>query len=151
MSFTGLGPQKFVARRMLWARFDDDDVPRAIEARAIVTGDAPPNRSARILDADGWSPCELREIAIETPSVEDPPDRIVASLTRADGSSGELEGTVECFIPLSRPGPELSRIYTSLGFARFRSGARRGAGMYEYSRVAESVLTTTDTNDDDSD
>jgi hypothetical protein len=151
MSFTGLGPQKFVTRRMLWARFEDDDAPRAIEARAIVTDAAPPSRSARILDADGWSLCELRELAIETLSVEDPPHRIVASLTRADRSSSELEGTVECFIPLSRPGPELSRIYTSLGFARFRMGARRGAGMFEYSRVAESMLTSTDANDDDSD
>jgi hypothetical protein len=73
-------------------------------------------------------------------------------LTRSDGSSRELEGSVECFIPLSRPGPEQSRIYTSLGFASFRSGAHRGAGMFEYSRVADSVLTTADdNNENDSD
>jgi hypothetical protein len=73
-------------------------------------------------------------------------------LIRADGTSCELEGSVECFIPLSRPGPELSRIYTSLGFASFRIGAYRGAGMFEYSRVADSVLTTVeDNNETDSD
>jgi hypothetical protein len=69
-------------------------------------------------------------------------------LSRADGSLCEIEGSVECFIPLSRPGPEQSRIYTSLGFARFHSGAHRGAGMFEYSRVADSVLTAADENED---
>ncbi|MGC2494090.1 hypothetical protein [Candidatus Binatus sp.] len=148
MSFTGLGPQKFTARRMIWACFEADKAPRALEARSVATEDAPPNQSARILEAAGWSPCELRNLTIETPSVEEPPHRIVASLTRADGSSCELEGSVECFIPLSRPGPEQSRIYTSLGFASFSIGAHRGAGMFEYSRVADSVLTASDENED---
>ena len=154
MSFTGLGPQKFSTRRMIWACFEDQDAPRAFEARSVVTADAPPNQSARILGAAGWSPCELGDLTIVTPSVEEPPHRIFASLMRVDGSSCELEGSVECFIPLSRPGPEQSRIYTSLGFATFSSGAHHGAGMFEYSRVADSVLTTVDDNnesDSDSD
>jgi len=152
MSFTGLGPDKFTARRMIWACFEDKEAPRALEARSIAAGDGPPGRSARILGAGGWSPCELRDLTIETPSVEQPPHRIFASLTRPDGSSCEVEGSVECFIPLSRPGPGNSRIYTSLGFARFRSGAHRGAGMFEYSRVAGSVLTDDDeSNEYDSD
>jgi len=148
MSFTGLGPQKFTARRMIWACFKDERAPRALEARAVATSDAPLNQSARILGADGWSPCELRDLTIDTPSVEEPPRRIFASLARAGGSTCELEGSVECFIPLSRPGPEQSRIYTSLGFASFRAGAHRGAGMFEYSRVADPVLTVADENDD---
>src|SRR5208337_4867252 len=122
MSFTGLGPQKFTARRMLWVSFDDEEGPRALEARSVATGDAPPNQSARILGAGGWSSCRLRDLTIETLSVEEPPHRIFASLIRSDGSSCELEGTVECFIPLSRPGPGQSRIYTTLGFAIFRDG-----------------------------
>jgi len=152
MSFTGLGPQRFTARRMIWACFEDEAAPRALEARSVATADAPPNQSARILGAGGWSPCELRDLTIDTPAVEEPPHRIRAALTRADGSSCELEGSVECFIPLSRPGPEQSRIYTSLGFASFRTGAHHGAGMFEYSRVADSVLTTADdNNENDSD
>ena len=127
---------------MIWASFEDDEAPHAIEARAIATGDGPPNQSARILDASEWTQCELRDLTIETQSVEEPPHRIFASLARGDGSTCELDGEVECFIPLSRPGPEQSRIYTSLGFARFRIGATQGAGMFEYSRVAESVLTS---------
>ena len=154
MSFTGLGPDKFTARRMIWACFEDKEAPRALEARSVATADSPPGRSARILGAGGWSPCELRDLTIDTPSVEEPPHRIFASLTRSDGSSCEVEGDVECFIPLSRPGPGNSRIYTSLGFASFRTGAHRGAGMFEYSRVADSVPTAVDENneyDSDSD
>jgi hypothetical protein len=148
MSFTGLGPQRFTTRRMVWASFEDEGAPRALEARAIATNDGPRNQSARILDASGWSSCDLRNLTIETPSVEEPPHRIFASLARDDGSSCEIDGTVECFIPLSRPGPEQSRIYTSLGFASFRGGSARGAGMFEYSRVADSVLTSSDENED---
>jgi len=151
MSFTGLGPQKFTARRMIWACFEDNDAPRALEARSVTLDHAPANRTARILGADGWSQCELRDLTIETPSVEEPPHRISALLRRSDGSSCELASDVECFIPLSRPGPEQSRIYTSLGFASFRAGAHRGAGMFEYSRVADSVQTASDESDDDSD
>jgi hypothetical protein len=148
MSFTGLGPQKFTARRMLWACFENEEAPRALEARSVATADALPNQSARILGAGGWSQCELRDLTIETASAEEPPNRIFASLTRADGSSCEIEGNVECFIPLSRPGPDNSRIYTSLGFASFSSGAHRGAGMFEYSRLADSVQTASYDNED---
>src|SRR5208282_4110455 len=148
MSFTGLGPQKFSARRMIWACFEDKEAPRALEARALAPRDAPPAQSARILGAGGWLPCELRDLTIDTASVEQPPHRIFASLMRSDTSSCELEGSVECFIPLSRPRPAQSRIYTSLGFASFHSGAHHGAGMFEYSRVADSALTVGDENDD---
>ncbi len=148
MSFTGLGPGKFTARRLIWACFEDQNAPRALEARSVATADAPPGRSARILGAGGWSPCELADLTIDTPSVEAPPHRIFASLTRPDGSSCEVEGSVECFIPLSRPGPGDSRIYTSLGFASFGSGVHRGAGMFEYSRAAASVPTDDDENNE---
>ena len=35
ISFTGLGPQKFIARRMLWACFEGS-APRALEGTPIV-------------------------------------------------------------------------------------------------------------------
>jgi hypothetical protein len=56
----------------------------------------------------------------------------------ADGDAGyhALTGSVENFIPLSRPGPEGTRIFTALGFARFRLGESEGAGMFECSRRA---------------
>jgi len=151
MSFTGLGPQKFTARRMLWACFDGPGAPHALEARSVESDDTRPSQTAGVLRADGWSACNLRELSIDTASVEEPPDRISASLAHPDGSLFDLEGGVECFIPLSRPGPEQSRVYTSLGFASFRSGAHRGAGMFEYSRRADSVMTGADDDDSDTD
>jgi hypothetical protein len=37
------------------------------------------------------------------------------------------------FMALSRPGPAGSRVYTSLGFARFEMDDAAGAGMFECS------------------
>ena len=115
---------------MIWASFDDEEAPRALEARAVATADAPANQSARILGVGGWSPCELGDLTIETPSVESRASDFGVFETRGR-IIVEIEGDVQCFIPLSRPGPEQSRIYTSLGFASFRIGAHRGAGMFE--------------------
>jgi hypothetical protein len=148
ISFTGLGPQKFYERRMLWACFEDSNAPIALELRSVQTEEPEKNESARVLLPDGWRSFALNDLTIETDSVEQPPHCIAASVGRSDGQSFELEGRAECFIPLSRPGPEQSRIYTSLGFASFQTGASRGAGMFEYSRVAESVLTSSDDSDD---
>jgi len=150
MSFTGLGPQNFTARRMLWACFDDDrdGAPTALEARSVASDDAPPSESARILIDERWNTCELRELVIDTATVEEPPHGVSATIAYPDGRMFSLEGRAECFIPLSRPGPEQSRIYTSLGFASFQSGNYRGAGMFEYSRRAESVLTSIEDSED---
>lgn len=147
-SFTGLGPQKFAARRMLWACFEDSGGPVAIEARSLQSEDMTPIQSAELLDRDNWSSAELEDLTIHTPTVEEPPTRVCATLKRTDGTKIALNGRVECFIPLSRPGPDQSRIYTSLGFASFTSGERRGAGMFEYSRRAQSVMTASDEGED---
>ena len=148
MSFTGLGPQKFSARRMVWASFDGGGEPGALEARSLEVDGGDAVKSGRILRAGKWSECELSELAIDANFVEEPPHRIAASLVCGDGLSLELDGRVECFIPLSRPGPDSSRIYTSLGFAKFRAGTQVGAGTFEFSRRAESVLTSADDTDD---
>ncbi|MGC1678432.1 MAG: hypothetical protein WA740_12970, partial [Candidatus Binataceae bacterium] len=60
-----------------------------------------------------------------------------------------LEGAVSAFVPLSRPGPDHSRIFTTLGFAKFRAGGREGAGMFEHSRVVTDAPTL-DEDDEDS-
>jgi hypothetical protein len=148
ISFTGFGPQKFSARRMVWASFDGGGAPAAMEARSLEVDGSDAVKSARILRAGKWSEAELSELAIDANSVEEPPHRIAASLVCGDGLSLDLDGRVECFIPLSRPGPDSSRIYTSLGFAKFRAGTQVGAGMFEFSRRAESVLTNADDADD---
>ena len=50
LSFTGLGPQRFNSRRMIWACFDDAAAPIAMEMRAV-SGDDEEQRSGRILRA----------------------------------------------------------------------------------------------------
>ncbi|HEY6395709.1 MAG TPA: hypothetical protein VIX12_09850, partial [Candidatus Binataceae bacterium] len=67
------------------------------------------------------------------------------------GARIAITGRPETFIPLSRPGPEGLRIYTSLGFGIFEMDGRRGAGMFEYSRRSETNLSAQDSEDADSD
>jgi hypothetical protein len=148
VSFTGLGPQNFVARRMIWACFEDDDAPAALEVRSITTGDSAPLQTARAMLSDEWQSCELRELVIDSDSVEEPPHSVAATIAYPDGGIFTFDGRAECFIPLSRPGPDQSRIYTALGFASFKSGEKCGAGMFEYSRRADSVLTNLDDSED---
>jgi hypothetical protein len=65
-----------------------------------------------------------------------------------DGRVASLVGHVESFIPLSRPGPGQTRIYTALGFATFILGEHRGAGMFEFSRRSDTLIGASDANDD---
>jgi hypothetical protein len=55
-------------------------------------------------------------------------------VTLAAPAGEVLHGTPDTFMTLSRPGPDGTRIHTSLGFATYRLGEHEGAGMYEYSR-----------------
>ncbi|HVN29539.1 MAG TPA: hypothetical protein VMT64_13670, partial [Candidatus Binataceae bacterium] len=138
LSFTGLGPQRFNSRRMIWACFDDIAAPIAIEMRAVST-EAEEHRSGRILRADGWTPCAVEQVEVNTPSIAAPPIDVSAKPAGLDTPHLTLLGSIENFIPLSRPGPDASRIFTALGFARFKMGEAEGAGMFECSRRAEEL------------
>jgi hypothetical protein len=117
---------------MLWACFPGINGHNALEARALQLDDAPDHRIARMLRGGLWSDCELANFELEAPSPHLPPKRITATLTA--NAEEVLHGTPDTFMTLSRPGPEGTRIHTSLGFATFRLGNHEGAGMYEYSR-----------------
>ena len=134
LSFTGLGPQKFRERRMLWACFEDGREPSAIELRTVSDDSAELHRKAIFLGVEGWNDGELAALEIETPSPEEAPSKISARAGWRHEALA-LEGAVSAFVPLSRPGPDHSRIFTTLGFATFRAGVRHGAGMFEHSRV----------------
>jgi hypothetical protein len=139
LSFTGLGPQRFNSRRMIWACFNGYAAPLAVELRAVSSDDGE-QRSGRILRADGWTPCAVEQLEVDAPSVAVPPTRLAARLV--DSATHHLQaltGNVENFIPLSRPSPDGTRIYTALGFARFKFGDYEGAGMFECSRHAEEL------------
>ena len=151
LSFTGLGPQRFLSRRMIWACFADGaQGPAALEIRETSDSDqSTPHRSARLLEPLGWSEGVLDELEIETPAVEEPPHRLAARFESRDGRASGLTGRYAAYVPLSRPGPDRTRIYTSLGFAHFSLDGRAGAGMFEYSRVCDAPSSEADDEDDE--
>jgi hypothetical protein len=145
VSFTGLGPQKFGTRRMLWACFRDAAGHNACEARALDDGNGR-HRVARVLHAGIWSDCEIADFQLATASPYSPPARISATLTTPAGIHTSVNGTAETFMTLSRPGPDGIRIHTSLGFATYHMGEMRGVGMYEYSRRVGEPGRSADSN-----
>ena len=133
-SFTGLGPQKFVTRRMVWSNFSRPGGHDAFEARALeLDGDAD-HRIARVFRGGQWTSCSLREIEIKLASSLTVPERIEAAATDLDGAQLSIEGEPGTFVMLSRPGPDGTRLHTLMGFAEFKLGDLKGAGMYEFSR-----------------
>jgi hypothetical protein len=144
VSFTGLGTRNFAQRRMVWASLDGAQPHEALELSALEFDASPTHRSAALLACGAWQQAELCGLELEAASPYVPPDRIVASIIDAPRVIA-LEGVPDTFMTLSRPGPDGSRIHTSLGFARYRIDGREGAGMYEYSRRA-GTATTDDTD-----
>ncbi len=138
VSFTGLGPQRFNERRMVWAMFDGEaGSPHAIELRYVDGYDGSSHHHGRALSDVGWSGLRVERLAIETSAPDTPPHRLEAAALDAEGDRLDLRGIPLAFVPLSRPGPNGSRIYTSLGFGTYRWGERLGCGMFEYSRRAQ--------------
>jgi hypothetical protein len=150
-SFTGLEPQRFETRRMLWACFPDAPELAALEARAWTFAEGGDRHSARGCANGEWRQCELAALTLETPAPGAPPDPFSASLTTPAGNNAELRGLAEAFMTLSRPGLDHTRIHTSIGFASYLIGKAKGAGMFEYSRIASAIDSSTDDDDSDSD
>lgn len=150
-SFTGLDPQRFETRRMLWACFPNTPELAALEARAWTFAEAPARGTARLLCDGEWRESSLAAIELETPAPGAPPDPFSAMITDGRGDDASLRGIAEAFMTLSRPGPDHSRIHTSIGFASFRLGTSVGAGMFEYSRIVSATSSDSDDEDNDSD
>ncbi|MGH7934594.1 MAG: hypothetical protein ACREQN_15730 [Candidatus Binataceae bacterium] len=154
-SFSGLGPRKFQTRRMLWACFHDgaDAQPIALEARATSPDGLEHHRFGRMLRDGEWSACEVSQIDLDTRAPQLPPERIEALVTAAADAPAMLSGRCENFMTLSRPGPDLTRVHTSLGFAVYRFGGLIGTGMFEYSRpaipIAQAAARAGSSADDD--
>jgi hypothetical protein len=133
-SFTGLGQQKFVTRRMVWASFGAESSHHAVEARALeIDGDCD-DRIARVLREGRWTNCELEHLDIASASRPRPPESISAVVKTPGGNLLTVVGQPGTFVMLSRPGPEGTRLHTSLGFAEYRLDNSHGAGMFEFSR-----------------
>ncbi len=136
VSVTGLGAGRFEKRRTLWARFPSGRRFAALEACETADGIESIHREARTLIESRWRTAQVGAIELTTRDPAAPPDRIAASIVVARGAELELRGAVRNFMSLSRPGLDGVRIHTTLGFAEFSLGEERGAGMFEYSRVA---------------
>lgn len=133
-SFTGLGPQKFITRRMVWANFPRNGGLEAFEARELELDDDACHRIARVFRDGRWTNCSLGKIRIDPAPSLRLPERIAAEASHPDGAQLSIEGRPGTFVMLSRPGPDGTRLQTTLGFAEFRTGDFIGAGMYEFSR-----------------
>jgi hypothetical protein len=141
-SFSGLGPQKFVTRRMVWSNFPQPGGYEAFEARALELDGDTEHRLARLFRNGRWSNCNLQAIRIDSASSLNGPESIAATATGPDGTQLSIEGRPGTFVMLSRPGPDGTRLHTLMGFAEFRLDNLKGAGMYEFSRRVG--LSTTD-------
>jgi hypothetical protein len=135
LAMSGLGNARFSSRRTIWACFPDHSELTAIETRLIAGGDRD-EASALEYTASGSARLDLDRLDLDARSPEHPPDYISAAFRRS-GVLHTMRGAIESFLPLSRPGPDRTRIYTTLGFARFEMDAHPGLGMFEYSRRTE--------------
>jgi hypothetical protein len=133
-SFTGLGPQKFVTRRMVWSNFAGPQGHDAFEARTLELDGGSYHKVARVLRNGHRIDCSLAEIQIRLAPSWTAPDSISAIATSDRGLEMSIEGEPGTFVVLSRPGPDGTRLHTLMGFAKFKSGNVSGAGMYEFSR-----------------
>jgi hypothetical protein len=150
-SFTGLEPQRFETRRMIWACFPDAPERAALEARAWTFAASEAHRTARVFSDGEWRDYQLEAIELETPAPGARPDPFCAVMTTPQGDDATMHGIADSFMTLSRPGPDHTRIHTSIGFANYSLGNSTGAGMFEYSRIASATDASNDDDDTDSD
>jgi hypothetical protein len=151
-SLIAIGNGAFSTRRMIWAAFPGAASPQAVEARALTENAGGETERARVLDRGRWIDAGLQRLELTPATPRRPPHRIGAILhPPGEGHALTLAGEVQSFVMLSRPGPAQSRILTSVGFASFRIGDNRGAGMFECSyRSASAPNANTDADSDES-
>ncbi len=134
LAFTGLGPQQFQERRMLWACVRDG-ATAAIETRSVSRADGSVHTDASFLRAGEWYRVRLQSLDLATGSPSLAPPQIAATFSGEACGSLELTGVPETMMALSRPGAKGARVLTSLGFAAYAIAGRPAVGMYEYSRT----------------
>ncbi len=121
----------FLSRASIWSYFDGPNHSRAFEAR-LESGDRASLATAMTLAGDMAEECRLERLHAAPWTPGNAPRRIDAVLTTPFGPA-RLSAIPRCFMALSRPGAAGSRVYTSMGFARFEMGNASGAGMFECS------------------
>jgi hypothetical protein len=131
ISFLGQPERQFVSRASLWGYFNERSA-RAVEARLEHTAHDGQIENALILPGNDGVECRLERLHTGPWSPGSAPHAIEAVLAHREGEM-RVAAFPRCFMALSRPGPAGSRVYTSLGFARFEMDGAEGAGMFECS------------------
>ncbi len=134
VSLLGQPDRAFVSRSSLWSYFPGTRPVRAVEARVVDEPEHHRSASGLLLIGETGMECEVEQLQTAPWSPGCAPAALEASLAHAWGRL-RLTATPRCFMALSRPGPNASRVYTSMGFARFELDGAVGAGMFECSRA----------------
>jgi hypothetical protein len=124
----------FASRCSLWGYFPDGPAALAIEARRAVEPEGKQSASGLVLDASAAADCRVEGIHTEPWTPGRAPSRIEATLMHRSELL-RITALPRCFMALSRPGPAATRVFTSLGFARFELNGSAGAGMFECSKA----------------
>jgi hypothetical protein len=131
ISLLGQPERQFASRASVWGYFTGPPHARAIEARLEHVAQNGPIENALVLPDNG-AECRVERLHASTWSPGSAPRTIEAVLAHPEGAM-RMVAFPRCFMALSRPGAAGSRVYTSLGFARFEMDGAVGAGMFECS------------------
>lgn len=148
VSLLGQPERAFVSRASLWGYFPDGAPGRAVEARMADEPEHRHSASGLLLIGDRVAQCRVEQLQTAPWSPGSAPATLEALLTHPQGSL-RLRATPRCFMALSRPGPNASRVYTSMGFARFELDGAVGAGMFECSRALHPPAVVASLSGDD--
>ncbi len=135
ISLLGQPERPFVSRTSLWGYFEDRGGVKAVEARVEHRDNSGRVENGLVLAGDTAIECRVERLAPAPWSPGDAPSSIEALLT-CGAQHLQMTASPISFMALSRPGPAGSRVYTSLGFARFQMQDGVGSGMFECSASA---------------
>ena len=139
VSLLGQAERPFTSRASLWGYFTDRNQSRAIEAR-MEHGPSGAVKSASMLMDNDAIECRVDRLHASEWSPGTAPGSVEAAILCRSSAIGIAQPLCVTAIPrtfmaLSRPGAAGSRVYTSMGFARFEMDGKVGAGMFECSKA----------------
>jgi hypothetical protein len=140
ISLLGQAERPFASRASLWGYFIGQGKSRAVEAR-LEHAPAGLIESGLVLMDNAAVECRVERLEAGTWSPGSAPRSIEAILAHPCGMM-RVTAFPRSFMALSRPGPAGSRVYTSLGFARFEVDDAVGAGMFECSTSVSAPAQT---------
>jgi hypothetical protein len=149
ISLLGQAERAFSSRASMWGYFNGCAPSRAIEVRTEHGPQQGRIESAMVLMDKAGVDCRVERLDTDTWSPGTAPRFLEAVLAHPTAGMIRVAGFPLCFMALSRPGPAGSRVYTSLGFARFELDGAPGAGMFECSTSVSAPVAAQPERSDD--